>query len=508
MRRTLAVAIAAAVNLSAAPAEAVMLSARGTGQVLIYPYYTVNGFQTLLSVVNTTANGKAVKVRFHEGYDGRDVASFNVYLAPFDTWVGAVFDTSPDGSGGAAIATNDNSCTVPAFDKTFLANGPSVLTFSNKNYSQGDYGTPTGTDSGPTDLKRTREGFFEIIEMGTILDQASGSPKTLEAISAVNGVPPNCAQLQSAWAAGGYWATNANTDMTAPSGGLFGAAGIVDVAQGTLYAYDATAIDGFSDVVQHTAPGDAKPNLGTAVTDSAHQIASAWVAYYPSYIKADYPAGTRGVDAVSAVLSASNVYNEFLTDPKLGASTDFLVTFPTKHYYVDPAIVGTKASDYIQLFEEVFGGGLSNGHILDPGESCFDVGLAQTDREDSTLPRGCQSDCPVMPGNYLCYESAVITFNQNGVKPGVPTAVLGSVLGVNFPAYYNAGWFDLSFPDPGAEDLRPALDTRVFHGLPAVGFTAINYINANVTPGVLSNYSGTYPHRTEIDTFCTTSSCQ
>jgi len=295
MKRTLAIAVAAAFGVAVAPAEAVMLSARGTGQVLIFPYYTVNHFQTLLSAVNATANGKAVKVRFREGYDGRDVATFNVYLAPFDTWVGAVFDTSPDGSGGAAIATNDNSCTVPAFNATFFPIGPTVLAFSNKNYSQGDYGTPTGTDSGPTDLKRTREGFFEIIEMGTIVDQASFSPKTLEAISAVNGVPKNCAQVQNAWASGGYWATNANTDMTAPSGGLYGSAGIVDVGQGTLYAYDATAIDGYSDVVQHTAPGDAKPNLSTAVTDSAHDIASAYVPIGNAVIKADYPASTRSV---------------------------------------------------------------------------------------------------------------------------------------------------------------------------------------------------------------------
>ncbi len=32
-------------------------------------------------------------------------------------------------------------------------------------------------------------------------------------------------------------------------------------------------------------------------------------------------------------------------------------------------------------------------------------------------------------------------------------------------------------------------------GLPVTGFEAINYINANVTAGVLANYSGTYPLR-------------
>ena len=52
----------------ASTAQAVNMNPDGLGQVLIYPYYTVNGGNvTLLSVVNTTGQGKAVKVRFLEG---------------------------------------------------------------------------------------------------------------------------------------------------------------------------------------------------------------------------------------------------------------------------------------------------------------------------------------------------------------------------------------------------------------------------------------------------------
>src|SRR4029079_7965724 len=139
-----------------------------------------------------------------------------------------------------------------------------------------------------------------------------------------------------AWATGGYWTTNATTDLLPPAGGIYGAAGIVDVAQGTLYAFDATAIDGFSDVSQHTGPGNAKPNLSTAVTDTAHDLATAYVPIGNSMVKADYPASTQGVDAVSAVLMADTLYNEFDTEPALGAATDWVVTFPTKQFYVDP----------------------------------------------------------------------------------------------------------------------------------------------------------------------------
>src|SRR5258707_716240 len=101
MKRTLAIAVAAALGASAPSGEAVILNPRGIGQVLVYPYYTVNHQQTLVSVINTTEHGKALKIRFREAYDGRDVANFNVYLGPYDSWVGAVFDTSEDGTGAA-----------------------------------------------------------------------------------------------------------------------------------------------------------------------------------------------------------------------------------------------------------------------------------------------------------------------------------------------------------------------------------------------------------------------
>ena len=493
MKRTLAFAIGAALGVATSSAVAVTLGTRGTGQVLIYPYYTVNRQQTLVSVINTTAHGKALKVRFREAYDGRDVANFNVYLGPYDSWVGAVFDTSGDGTGAAAIATNDNSCTAPAFPLAPVPGALHALTFSNANYSQGDYGTPTGTDHGPTNLARTREGFFEIIEMGEVVDQAGGTQKTLKAITPVNGTPPGCAQVRNAWASGGYWMANAGTDLLPPAGGVYGAAGLVNVAQGTLYAYAATAIDGFSDVVQHTGPGAAKPNLSTAVTDSAHDIAAAYAPIGNAMVKSEYPATARGVDAVSAVLMAGVLANEYLADPAIGASSEWVLTFPTKQFYVDPAIVGPNQDNgTLPPFEEGF-----------DSYACFALAMKSYDRDGNPPPPGIEfPEPPITGGNYLCYESQLVTFNQGGVEPGVPTMVFGSLLGSNYDAWSSNGWFALSFED-SAEQLRASLEGNVFFGLPAVGFLAVNYINANVTPGVLSHYSGVYPHRSTVT--CTNS---
>src|SRR5580765_3002756 len=93
-------------------ANAVDLNPDGLGQVLIYPYYTVNKSQdSLFSVVNTTGIGKAVKVRFLEGYNSREVLDFNLFLSPHDVWVARVSQTADD--GGAAVFTDDKSCTSP-----------------------------------------------------------------------------------------------------------------------------------------------------------------------------------------------------------------------------------------------------------------------------------------------------------------------------------------------------------------------------------------------------------
>ena len=105
----------------AGTAQAVNLNPDGLGQVLIYPYYTANdGNNTLLSVVNTTNNAKAVKVRFLEGFNSREVLDFNLYLSHHDVWTAAIAKaealvqpTSEAYETDTFLIINDDSCTVP-----------------------------------------------------------------------------------------------------------------------------------------------------------------------------------------------------------------------------------------------------------------------------------------------------------------------------------------------------------------------------------------------------------
>src|SRR5215216_2409224 len=106
-------------------AQAVSVNPDGLGQVLIYPYYTVRtvptgvagtdaAYNSLLSVVNSTASAKAVKVRFLEGKNSREVLDFNLFLSQYDVWTAGVV---PAGTG-AGVFTTDNSCTTPAVGRT------------------------------------------------------------------------------------------------------------------------------------------------------------------------------------------------------------------------------------------------------------------------------------------------------------------------------------------------------------------------------------------------------
>src|ERR1051325_8033264 len=97
-------------------AQAVFLNPDGLGQALVYPYYTVrdqtagNPYNSLLSVVNSTASAKAVKVRFLEGKNSREVLDFNLFLSKHDVWTAAIL---PSSTGGALVGTLDKSCTLP-----------------------------------------------------------------------------------------------------------------------------------------------------------------------------------------------------------------------------------------------------------------------------------------------------------------------------------------------------------------------------------------------------------
>lgn len=458
----------------AGSSNAVELNPDGTGQVLIYPYYTVNaGQQTYISVVNSTEHAKAVKVRFLEAYNSREVRDFNLFLSPYDVWTGTIFAMDDAGlsSTAAAFGTTDTSCTVPSLYSgagTFTAGALHAIDFTNYAFA-GDH-----SDSGPTDLDRTREGYAELISMADIVDGSA----TAKAVTHVAGVPPGCgsASLRDL----------ANQDFIAPTGGLFGAGAVINVAEGTLYPYVADAVDGFTSTPLITNSGDLRPNLGDANTlgvvgAQAHVFLPGGTAVTATY--------ADGIDAVSAVFQAKSLMNEWIANADAGQGTDWVVTFPTKRFYVDPEQVNVAGQPFVELFGDT-----------NDGQSCTQVGINKYDREEGQPVVHTDDDFspapPGQPPSSLCHEVNVISISASTD----PVSVLGSTMALNVPPYGNAGWMRLDLnPAPGTEPhtLTASNEGIVFNGLPATGFAAERYINSAAQPGKLSNYSGAWRHRVE-----------
>ncbi len=442
-------------------ASAVNLNPDGIGEVLLYPYYTVNGGnQTLLSVVNTTGEVKAVKVRFMESENTAEVLDFNLYMSPFDVWVGAI---SGGDTGPGILSTPDTSCTVPTIPAAGVA-------FRNFQYAG---------DGGGDELERTREGHVEIIEMGEVV-----GPLGANAIHTTAGTPDDCPALVAAWAPSvGVWTLDPETDMASPNGGLFGGASIINVPGAYMGSYNADAISAFYDPTDgsslHTNPGSLSPSLDDALTGAPGDPVEAILFDNGALVTATF---ANGIDAVSAVLMRDSIMNEYAIDSSVSAATEWVITFPTKRFYVNPGINEPFTSDW--------------DAPANPGQAPEPVAIGIWDREEQVPGLGDVDFSPQPPGvtgPQLPYETNVVTFGQGDV----PSAILGSPNAQNIdPTAVSAatenGWARLSFVDAG--HFLTSEEGITFLGLPVTGFSYTVVRNGDVG-GVAANYAGIFSHR-------------
>lgn len=383
------------------------------GQVLLYPYYSVRaGNDTLVTVVNTTNYPKAVKVRFLESKNSKEVLDFNLYLSKHDVWTGVITTTA----NGAKIMTGDTSCTAPAIP----VGGQEFRNFQ----FIGD-----NADGEETSLNRTREGYVEIIEMGVVrhedIDPSGATVWFDEAVTHSNGVPKNCAAVVADWADGSFTPNS----LSSPMGGMMGTGTLINVANGTDFSFDPVALAEFSSVPNHTAPGSLLPSLEQAVPQRSV------VFYQGAAVTSNWGNNGLPADPVSALIMRTDVLNEFTVEPALAAGTDWVVNFPTKRFYVSPDI-DTDADSVDEEFDRPFTQDFKlNG-------ACEEVSLSIYDREERTTTQDVDfSPLPPSGKNSLCWEVNVLTFNSSNV--------LNSDIALNVPNQgFNSGWLQLAFPSP------------------------------------------------------------
>jgi hypothetical protein len=511
-RKSLYAALAGAGALGVtATANAVDVNPNGLGGVLIYPYYTVqsdaagNAYNSLLSVVNTDSSAKAVKVRFLEGRNSREVLDFNLFLSKFDVWTAAI---EPSPSGGAMITTADNSCTIPV--NTLLKAGVNFVNFAYVG------------DGGGDGLDRTKEGYVEMIEMATYTSTNCTSVVVTHVASV-----PECQGAKHP-----LNDNSAKTDASSTAGGLFGGMTLINVGAGTDYTEDAVAMERFNQVsggALYFNAGSVSPDLSfvdpfstvfnaegyKGGIDSGHTVfnSDGTIKFQWNYlVDDDYgiytspwnanQCGVTGtsadaclhVDAVSAVLMHNQVMNEFVLDKATNSGTDWVLTFPTKRFYV---AVGTGPAT--KLFQSNFN---------KTAFSCDDVLINIFDREENTVTTP-QSFSPPQSGHptSLCYEANVLTFNAGNV--------LGSVNSQSLSTAFQDGWLDIHLSAAtsasyhklvntftthafNASDVACAGCTVTYQGLPVVGFAVQSFTNGTLVVGgasVLANYGGNFIHK-------------
>jgi hypothetical protein len=452
--------LAAAICAALPEAGAVMLSADGLGQALVFPYYTVqssrgNPFNTYLSIVNRTPTTKAVRVRVREGRASREVASFNLFLSPNDVWTGAIVPLANDPA--ARLISVDRSCVSPALGAGAPGDPPG-LTFQNAFFSG------SSNDGNGTGLDRTREGWVEVIEMAT-LTGASAAAVTHNS----SGVPANCAATQSI----------GSQDVAAPTGGLSGTLTLINVASGQDFTLNAEALADLSTQSFYRPASDSYPDFAAFEITPVSVVVANGLVYRSTW--------TRGTDAVSAVLMRSELHGEFVLDPGTLSRTDWVLAFPTRHYYVNTTSAAAPFSRPAVWSETCTAG----------GETLALRPLTREEQDAAANNAGPMAVCAAVPVFHFGTVGGVLGSLTQGTSTDVSLA-LGA----------RNGWMRATPPSaPGLTSLgsstRMSLATgattqgsHVHAGLPVVGFMVRTFENGALNCAVgtcQGNYGGSFP---------------
>jgi hypothetical protein len=495
-------------------AAAMALSTEGHGQVLVYPYYTVNGGNlTLLTIENTRDEAKALRVRFREALNGRVVLQFNLYLGPQDMWTAAITPAAGVGAatGPARLQTADPSCTVPAIPSEGL--GFSRLDYIDASASGGanrqDHpNSLLATHSAP---ERTRAGSIEVIEMG-VLRPGPAATQLAEEVTAVApadpttqpAFPADCGVVVRAWQAGqGSWAdVGAGRDIDLPRGGLAGTASLVDVANGTLMGYRAEAVAAFHTNAArpgalHHAPDAAEPDLGDCDQGDGRCNVLFPMSAGQSYRFVFEAGGERGWDAMSALFMASTLHEDYVTDAAIAGRTEWVLSAPTKQFYVD------RAAPVRVPFSVLF---------ATAGTACSWVTATSWNREELTAaPVGSAlPGTPLPPPPRPCFQTSVMTVNE----PRNVSTILGTAASLAFNVWTTRasnlldaaaapelanGHIVLAAAWTAQPPLEIPVDTPAtfgsgtrfgrLSGYPVAGLAVQTAANASAQPGLLARYS-------------------
>ena len=550
------------------------------GDMLLAPYYTTeSGNETYLNVVNTTDRFKALKVRFREARASEDSLDFHVYMSPKDMWTATL---TQDANGDPVLVTGDESCTFGRVGDSADSSGARVQTTYIDQVT--DRLSEAGAEyTGPEPAQRIREGYVEIIEMGTfseeLREEVAADPVTVSGAEDfvtraattdstaddwlgyyakhVDGQPRDCRAfealnteldeldpetIQLALIEGGTPSftfdppdgepREVKTGFGYRTGGLFGSSAIINVEDATYTPVDLTILNTLDEFCstdnmffsQSPATGE---HLDVYTMDTGLSLNKDTLQYWdlPDLSshgfswRDDGGYSARRAWSVSSALATTTLFNEFFVDPALGAETDWVVTQPTKRFFVTgDSVNGDGVAENTWLdrgpweqrdidIDPIF---FTRNYDYAEARSCEPMRIRSWDREEEEIlftadpSDGFSPGVPDTPESQgICYETTVFTFSRSDSDSvTAPSPVLGaqvSLTGIAIGTDAPAGWTRMDLTNGTAGDTsarqRNAYDANTF-GLPVIGFAAWRFYNDGQTSaGSLNQYGGGFRHR-------------
>jgi hypothetical protein len=466
----------------------------GVGHILIVPYFsTQSGNATLLNLYNTdTAKGKAVKVRFRGASNSDDLYDFQVFLSPGDVWTADIRQAS---SGKSRLATADRSCTVPA-----NINGEFITERLDPNLSA-------------TELaNETREGYVEILNMGDIPSVSGTTTLWFATKHATSGTAAGTAPCTRSLLDN---LSISDSRLDAPTTGLMANWTIINVPNTTVWAGEVAAIEARSTSGMPIAGANVYwPQQARAVTVSPIGSRTADPLFVGGYLEPQeydlpdlstpYIPGACAADcaqvqanALSASMATTVVAGEYLSSPTISASTDWVVSKPTRRYYVAVDYDGeTPAEKLVTNFDDnsqplaiyyraantVMGNSTNGGKSY---QACTQLtGASWFDREEQQPAPGgpVVSPGPREQAPFLCGEVSVVGVNS-------PTSPLGATVArvnVTLPSGFRDGWGAVTALNPFS---------GVNLGLPVLVTQFSKATNPQVSAGVSGTFGAAYTGR-------------
>lgn len=407
----------------------------GEGQVLLFPFFTVeNDWDTYVNVSLTPRDENILKLRVLDGADGNVVDTFNVYTRQNENFRAAIYK---DDNGQPFLRVIEGACVI------------------SETGELGGVGNdlPLATGTG-------------LLEVYSVSYELVGAASSLD-----------CDSLAARWLPGGAWALDPLENLRPRSRDIVGHFNLVNVEQGLSAEHSATGLKNFLEFIPHTAP----ENGGSPSLTDADPIAK--------LANGDEvePETGEGIDAIALLLSTQNtatIVNDVVTSEAIGASTDWIVSFPLRGY-----------KDYGSYPAEVDGVMRTcSQHTVPANGPSVDVSVSNYPwlswgGGDATGGSNDIDPSPVASwAAFLCYSINVLSFNEDPsifLPPSskLLTAIDPRVLPES-PSSTVAFAFTDGRSDPDKNDGRPVL-----------AFRATTFVNGTLDGGsVLANYMILKPH--------------